>query len=691
MFVDTQRSLGALALFTTLLCWVAVGQAAVPQVIQAEGLLKSSGGGPAADGEYSVTFELLDGVKATKALWSEGPVKISVTAGRWSHALGSTKKLDLKVLSTAKEPRLRLSIAGSGALPSTPLSAVPYALVAEKLSCTGCLTSAALGEGSVSSAKVDFSYAGSSSKGGPASDLACTGCVSVSELKFDGDVDFGANSIKAKNATFTGTVSAGSILATSFVGDGSQLTGIQLPKGTCKSGELVKGVAADGSLQCASAASALPKDGLNEISNDLLSNEFTDVAQGAEVLTIPDNTGQAANGSLTLPDWGIARGVRVRVQLTNSDLSNVSIKVFAPDDKKIGITLCEPCGKPDAKTLDLTWPKDANPKSGSLKALIGSNVKGNWTLQVTDSAFCAPQKPGNNTLCDLTKKLDGKVINWLVEVDTLSTKKVAATSALQLMPQAKAPFACTNPNMGSMYFDSTLKSIRYCDGGVWRVLVDSCGNGVIEPGEQCDDGNNSNGDGCTSTCQTVCGDKIVAGSEQCDDGNTKAGDACDTQCQINTTYGKSKAEPAESCLKLFTLFKTAGVTLKDGSYWIQAPKGQVVEVQCDMSTEGGGYTYFAVNSGLKTFRSTDNNTCKSYGLDIVYPRSKAQWTWMINKFGSSYFSVIPGVTKPNDGGNYTSCMMRNPKSYGSGCGDWRVADGGRWWVRDSNYGEPNGD
>lgn len=29
----------------------------------------------------------------------------------------------------------------------------------------------------------------------------------------------------------------------------------------------------------------------------------------------------------------------------------------------------------------------------------------------------------------------------------------------------------------------------------------SCGNGIIEPGEQCDDSNTVNGDGCSSTCQ----------------------------------------------------------------------------------------------------------------------------------------------------------------------------------------------
>ena len=30
----------------------------------------------------------------------------------------------------------------------------------------------------------------------------------------------------------------------------------------------------------------------------------------------------------------------------------------------------------------------------------------------------------------------------------------------------------------------------------------TCGNGVVDPGETCDDSNTNNGDGCSSTCQT---------------------------------------------------------------------------------------------------------------------------------------------------------------------------------------------
>ncbi|MCB0978217.1 MAG: hypothetical protein KDB02_12235, partial [Acidimicrobiales bacterium] len=60
-----------------------------------------------------------------------------------------------------------------------------------------------------------------------------------------------------------------------------------------------------------------------------------------------------------------------------------------------------------------------------------------------------------------------------------------------------------------------------------------CGNGVIDDGEQCDDGDlNADDAACTSACQTaVCGDGLVQTDvEACDDGNADETDACTTLC-----------------------------------------------------------------------------------------------------------------------------------------------------------------
>src|SRR5206468_2504671 len=64
-----------------------------------------------------------------------------------------------------------------------------------------------------------------------------------------------------------------------------------------------------------------------------------------------------------------------------------------------------------------------------------------------------------------------------------------------------------------------------------------CGNGILESGEECDDGNLVNGDGCSCTCTKeppppppVCGNGILEAGEACDDGNLVNGDGCSCTC-----------------------------------------------------------------------------------------------------------------------------------------------------------------
>jgi cysteine-rich repeat protein len=63
-----------------------------------------------------------------------------------------------------------------------------------------------------------------------------------------------------------------------------------------------------------------------------------------------------------------------------------------------------------------------------------------------------------------------------------------------------------------------------------QCLPNLCGNGVVDPGEQCDP---PDGVTCDSNCQKiVCGDGIRSGAEQCDDGNTTNLDGCDSTCHF---------------------------------------------------------------------------------------------------------------------------------------------------------------
>ena len=74
-----------------------------------------------------------------------------------------------------------------------------------------------------------------------------------------------------------------------------------------------------------------------------------------------------------------------------------------------------------------------------------------------------------------------------------------------------------------------------------------CGNGKLEPGEACDDGNQIDGDGCDRNCRlTSCGDGAITAGEACDDGNKIDGDGCDTNC-TPTGCGNGAITAGEIC------------------------------------------------------------------------------------------------------------------------------------------------
>jgi len=77
--------------------------------------------------------------------------------------------------------------------------------------------------------------------------------------------------------------------------------------------------------------------------------------------------------------------------------------------------------------------------------------------------------------------------------------------------------------------------------------IEACGNGVVDSGEQCDDGNTVIGDGCSDICnREECGNGIADPGEQCDDGNTAGGDGCSATCRIEEC-GNGVVDPGEQC------------------------------------------------------------------------------------------------------------------------------------------------
>ena len=106
------------------------------------------------------------------------------------------------------------------------------------------------------------------------------------------------------------------------------------------------------------------------------------------------------------------------------------------------------------------------------------------------------------------------------------------------------------------------KSGVYCPKGTHCAAVqgicipdaNTCGDGHLDPGEVCDDGNTLDGDGCSRDCKSdeSCGNGQVDPTahipEQCDDGpnNSKLGDPCSAACQL-VKCGNGVVEQGEQC------------------------------------------------------------------------------------------------------------------------------------------------
>ena len=86
----------------------------------------------------------------------------------------------------------------------------------------------------------------------------------------------------------------------------------------------------------------------------------------------------------------------------------------------------------------------------------------------------------------------------------------------------------------------------------WLGVGAVCGNGQVESGEECDDGNASPADRCLPSCRLAsCGDgQIRTHVEECDDGNQVDNDGCSRSCLTCPAGSDSFSSPAHRSLLL---------------------------------------------------------------------------------------------------------------------------------------------
>jgi len=122
--------------------------------------------------------------------------------------------------------------------------------------------------------------------------------------------------------------------------------------------------------------------------------------------------------------------------------------------------------------------------------------------------------------------------------DELTTTSTTATNTSTADANSTGSTSGGSTSGGSST-DGTTGSTDHAEGGMTgtaSTAMDApvCGDGQLDPGEECDDGfaNNAEDEACLSSCVlATCGDgRVQKGKEECDDGNAVVTDGCDLAC-----------------------------------------------------------------------------------------------------------------------------------------------------------------
>ena len=252
---------------------------------------------------------------------------------------------------------------------------------------------------------------------------------------------------------------------------------------------------------------------------------------------------------LELPGGGAVAGV-------NFVAKSVFVKFASKEEKKtVAIhVLSQPGYRPDAVKFSVALTSVENATLGEMQtatialenvhmpppsppylASTGTTTTGVMLAWNPATWHSAPSFPLNTTL------------NWEVECSRASGV---------WLPTIKVPANVLKQYLGGLEtYSEVICRVRVEAQGwsSWSVsstmyTLASCGNGIREGEEQCDDGNKNSADGCSGclvdfgfACTKVAGGDVCSNgcrngtkeeSEACDDGNNLSGDGCDNKCEI---------------------------------------------------------------------------------------------------------------------------------------------------------------
>lgn len=146
------------------------------------------------------------------------------------------------------------------------------------------------------------------------------------------------------------------------------------------------------------------------------------------------------------------------------------------------------------------------------------------TSDASHTGTASTHEPGSSSSSSATTVVDTDATTTLDPGTASSTGNEASTGPAGFCGDGKV-------DVGEECDDGNLDEIDAC---TTKCRPPGCGDDILQPGEICDDGNLDDNDDCTSKCKpSVCGDGILReDTEECDDANAISTDACLPSCKL---------------------------------------------------------------------------------------------------------------------------------------------------------------
>ena len=95
---------------------------------------------------------------------------------------------------------------------------------------------------------------------------------------------------------------------------------------------------------------------------------------------IPDNDPTGVSSAIAIDQSGIARGIKVGVDITHTFIGDLRVELVAPSGQQ---TILHNRRGGSQDNLITTYDSASTP---ALATLVGQSIEGNWVLRVTDLA-----------------------------------------------------------------------------------------------------------------------------------------------------------------------------------------------------------------------------------------------------------------------------------------------------------------